>query len=236
MPLLLVLGGCGLEPPLSFDDLVIDELTFDDLVGDLHFQLDDGEDGSVEDLDYEMAVEGTPVTDGSGTEVDGGVVLAPVKLAYRDVFELGDLFHADDVIPFEVTAHYLFESAGVRLEYVLVQSGELPAPRAPVFVLSRLSDTTLAIEVVNENVEDVTVHLDGYAVEVDGEPVGAGDVAFGVVGDGGTATVELPLEGAGSGWGGRTVGVRLRSDAMVDTIFGPIPLAVDAVGDLASPR
>lgn len=231
------LGGCGLEPPLSFDRLIVDGMSFDTVYGDLAFQVEDeGEAGTVDTMDYTLAVEGTPLYDDvytADSEVDAGLVLAPMSVALRDVFEVADLFHADDEIPFEITGHYTFQSTWMHLEYVLVQGGTMPAPRAPRFEPTLLSSANLSVDVVNDNVDDVEITLAGTTVEVDGQVLSAVDPApFDVPGDGGTVTVDLRLDPVGSGWDGRAVTVHLRSEAVVETVFGPIPLTVDQATDL----
>jgi hypothetical protein len=223
--------ACGLEPPLAFEELLVDQMTFDVVLGDLKFADEDGS-GSVESMDYSLAVSEEPLYEDayakSDSEVDGGLVLAPVELAYDDVFEVTDLFHVDDLIPFEVVAHYVYDSAAVHLEYVVHGSGELPAPRAPRFAPRLLSSANLAVEVVNDNVDDVQIAMQGTSIEVDGRQVANGDpLPFRVPGEGGSLTVDFPLV---PGAEGRTV--RIRADAVVETVFGEIPLAVDEETEL----
>jgi hypothetical protein len=232
---LALLTGCGLDwnsllPPLTLEGMVVRDLTYDHLDADLEFLVDDESDPEdVSAMDYAVEVEGDPVAQGdtSDTEVDGNVILAPVAVEIGDLPGWAELVGRDNAVPFEVTGTYAYHSGGVSLDFVLVGSGELPAPRAPELDAAALSpdDTTLRLGVHNRDETPITFRIGQVSVRIGGEEVAAGaPPPLSVLPDG-VGEVRIPLTRVDEGWG-EAIDVELELEAEVDTIFGPIPFPV----------
>jgi len=258
---LLPLVGCEeidpFLPSVSFDRLDVQSVSFEAVEADFVFVVDNPNpvDINLARFDYALAFEEVEFLvgdDPDGLEL-GAVaeseVALPVGFTFESLFELVDATRGEDVIDFDLTGSFGFNTPAGQVNLPYAADGDFPALRTPTFSFDTVrvddlswSGATLAIDlgVDNDHGSNLIFENFEYGIDLEGSELASGLVDdLGTVEGASTGTLTLPIDvsfaDAGTGVydvisGGGEVDLGLSASTDVDTPFGLVPLTIDETG------
>jgi hypothetical protein len=251
-----------LLPKVTFEELAVKELDFQDLDGRFVLQVENPYpvELAFEEASWKLGLAGHPFLDGSlgeGLAIEPAGesrVRLPFTLGFADALRVaGDVADGQDELPYSLEVDLGFRTPVGPARVPLRHEDTLPALRTPQLSLKALrvgafeplkNKASLELDVNLHSDQPSAVSFDRFAwkVKLAGNDAASGDAEIGPVE--GDRLVTLPIRLDLLGLGAAVVEaltdrselkVRLTADATVGTPFGAVPLAIDEVADL-TPR
>jgi LEA14-like dessication related protein len=255
-------GGLSDILSVNFDRLDVDSIDFEQADTRFVFRVDNPNPIGIELARFNYTLTMGDIEWVTGEDADGLVIEAasgsevslPVQVAWASLYDLVQANRGADSLPFTLEGSFGFDSPIGAIDLPYSAGGVFPALRAPAvgFKALRVEDYSIAgatlaldLDVDNDHASTLDFVNFDYAIELEGSTVAEGLVAELASVPGASAdTVTLPIEldflEAGMGLYDAIsasridVGLRARTDVLIDTFEGleplEVPLEIDEAG------